>query len=117
LQLQHTCEGHGRKEVEGYLPVRFGIIDFFALGGRLQSLVVSVLKTIFCFEYDTNRTAETFLKTDPDLQCCGSVTFWYGSGSADPCPRLMDPDPAIFAIDLKDTNKKSVKKVFLLIIF
>ncbi len=28
-------------------------------------------------------------------QCCGSMTFWggSGSGSADPCLRLMDPDP------------------------
>jgi hypothetical protein len=29
-------------------------------------------------------------------QCCGSMTFWCGSGSgfgsADPCLRLMDPD-------------------------
>ncbi len=28
-------------------------------------------------------------------QCCGSVPFWYGSGSADPCLWLMDPDPGI----------------------
>ncbi len=28
-----------------------------------------------------------------DLQCCGSMTFWGGSGSADPCLWLMDPDP------------------------
>jgi hypothetical protein len=26
-------------------------------------------------------------------QCCGSVTFWYRSGSADPCLSLMDPNP------------------------
>ncbi len=26
-------------------------------------------------------------------QCCGSMTFWCGSGSADPCLLLMDPDP------------------------
>ncbi len=25
-------------------------------------------------------------------QCCGSMTFWGGSGSADPCLWLMDPD-------------------------
>jgi hypothetical protein len=25
-------------------------------------------------------------------QCCGSMTFWCGSGSADPCLWLMDPD-------------------------
>ncbi len=26
-------------------------------------------------------------------QCGGSMTFWGGSGSADPCLWLMDPDP------------------------
>ncbi len=41
-------------------------------------------------------------------QCSGSMTFWCGSGSgySDPCPWLMDPDPAIFVIDLQDANKK-----------
>ncbi len=31
----------------------------------------------------------------PRGQCCGSMTFWggSGSGSADPCLWLMDPDP------------------------
>jgi hypothetical protein len=41
--------------------------------------------------------------------CCGSVTYWYGSGSGsvDLCLRLMDPDhdPAIFVSDLQDTVK------------
>jgi hypothetical protein len=41
----------------------------------------------------------------------------YGSGSADPCLRPMDPDPAIFVIDLQDANKKLIKKVLLLITF
>jgi hypothetical protein len=50
-------------------------------------------------------------------QCCGSMTFCYGSGSgsADPCLRLIDkdpglrlmdpdsdPDPAIFVIELQE---------------
>jgi hypothetical protein len=41
------------------------------------------------------------------MQCCGSVTFFHGSGSADPCHLSMDPnpDPAIFVIDLQDANK------------
>jgi hypothetical protein len=49
-------------------------------------------------------------------QCCGSMTFWCGSGSgsADPCIWLMDPDPdpdpAIFIIDLQDANKKLILK-------
>jgi hypothetical protein len=36
----------------------------------------------------------------------------YGSRSTDPCLRLMDPDlnpdPAIFVIDLEDANKKLI---------
>ncbi len=37
-------------------------------------------------------------------QCCGSMTFWCGSGSADFCLWLMDPDPPIFVIDLQEAN-------------
>jgi hypothetical protein len=48
------------------------------------------------------------------------MTFWCGSGSADPCLWLMDPDPdsdpdpdadpdpSIFIIDLQDANKKLI---------
>ncbi len=53
-------------------------------------------------------------------QCCGSMTFWCGSGSgcgsADPCLWLMDldldpdPNPFIFIIELQDTNKKQILK-------
>ncbi len=44
------------------------------------------------------------------LTCCGSMTFscGSGSGSADPCMWLLDPDPAIFIIDLQDANKKLI---------
>jgi hypothetical protein len=46
-------------------------------------------------------------------QCSGSMIFWCGSGSADPCLRLMDPDPAIYVIDLQDAKKKTnLKKSF-----
>jgi hypothetical protein len=41
-------------------------------------------------------------------QCSGYMTFWCGSGSADPCLLLMDPDPAIFVIDLQDASKKQI---------
>jgi hypothetical protein len=36
-------------------------------------------------------------------QCCGSVTCWYGSGSADPYLKLTDPapDPTIFVRGLQ----------------
>jgi hypothetical protein len=37
-----------------------------------------------------------------ERQFCGSVTFWYGSGSGD--PYLWPMDPAIFISDLQDGN-------------
>ncbi len=48
-------------------------------------------------------------------QCCGSVTFWYESGSVDPYLRLTDsvPDPAISVTDLQYGNQN----LFLLIIY
>ncbi len=54
------------------------------------------------------------------MQCCVSMTFWCRSGSGDPCWWLMDPDldpnPAIFVINLQDA-KKNILYVFLLITF
>ncbi len=58
----------------------------------------------------------------------GSMTFWCGSGSgsADPCLGLMDPDSdphldpdrGIFVIDLKEANKKQFFiKFFCLVLF
>jgi hypothetical protein len=49
-------------------------------------------------------------------QCNGSVTFWYGSGSADPHLWLRDtaPDPSLFVSDLQDANKKWIFFRFLL---
>ncbi len=53
----------------------------------------------------------------PVEHCCGSMTFWCGSGSADPCLWLMDPDPpSIFVINLQDANKKLIKTKKILLI-
>jgi hypothetical protein len=60
--------------------------------------------------------SEHFLLTFPYNQCSGSMKFWCGcgSGSADPCLWLIDPDPdsdpdsAIFVTDLQDANKKLI---------
>ena len=53
------------------------------------------------------------------MKCSGSMTFWCGSGSSDPCLWFIDPDsgpdPAFFVIDLQDANKKLILKIFLLI--
>jgi hypothetical protein len=47
---------------------------------------------------------------NPWTQCWGSLTFWCGSGSADPHLWLMDPDPTPdptpFFRDFKDAKKK-----------
>ncbi len=55
------------------------------------------------------------------VQCSGSMTFWCGSGSGDPCLWLMDPDLDpdldLFVIDLQDANKKLPIKKNLLITF
>ncbi len=72
----------------------------------MYSTVCSVHKTLWHF----------FSVADPVCfwQCSGSMTFWCGSGSgsADPCLWLMDPDPdadpSIFIIDLRITNLKEV---------
>ncbi len=48
-------------------------------------------------------------------QCSGSMTFWGGSwsGSLDPSFWLLDPDPAIFIIELQHTSKKLIfNKIF-----
>ncbi len=44
----------------------------------------------------------------PGYQCCGSMTFWGGSASADLCLWLMDKDPTIFVNDLQDTSIKLI---------
>ncbi len=54
------------------------------------------------------------LHTPPQQSVNGSTSvadpwhFWYGSGSADPCLWVIDPDPAIFIKDLQDANKKLI---------
>ncbi len=51
--------------------------------------------------------------TSKNVKCCGSVTFWYESGSRDPNQWLTDPDPAFFVSGWQDANKKKLfKEVF-----
>jgi hypothetical protein len=68
-----------------------------------------------------------------NISCSESMTFWCGagSGSVDPCLRLMDPnpdsdpdtdpdtDPAAFVIDLQEANKKLIflNSFFCLLLF
>ncbi len=43
-------------------------------------------------------------------QCCGSMTFWCESGSADPCLWLMDPDPHFHHWPSRRQQKNEIKK-------
>jgi hypothetical protein len=38
-------------------------------------------------------------------ECCGYVTFWFGSGSAYPYNHLTDPDPDLFVSGSKMPQK------------
>ncbi len=63
-----------------------------------------------CPAWDRGKAREHWRRN----HCSGSMTFWCGSGSADPCLWLMDPDPnpAILIVDLQDAKKKLIKKSF-----
>jgi hypothetical protein len=51
--------------------------------------------------------------TFPLNQCCGSVTFWYGSGSADQYHSLTDPEPAFSTVVDKMSTKLSLCHSFI----
>ncbi len=61
-------------------------------------------------------------KSERWKQCFGAMTFWCGSGSADPCLWLMDPDPGSGSCYFRHRpsrcqQKTNFRKVFLLITF
>ncbi len=84
-----------------------------AWGGQIQLLILAIYGIFFPKLRSKFGSLALTQKKMPSVlrrfsQCCGSMTFWYGSGSADPCLWLMDPDPAIFVIDLQDASKKLI---------
>ncbi len=93
---------------------------------RMQSSIETIFRNLrqtFCIPFCLIFWIMEWCHVVCKMQCCGYMTFWCGSrsgsGSADPCLWLIDPDPAIFVVDLQDANKKVIflLKVFLLIIF
>jgi hypothetical protein len=71
------------------------------------------------FSYNLLSTAEInhgcITGETSSTQCWGSVTFWRGSGSADPYfLGLTDPDPTPFFSDFKDAKKKEISYFFLI---
>ncbi len=76
-----------------------GAVSFHLLASRASVMLLTLVQRFFHFRLRLS-----------NIQCSGSMTFWCGSGSADPCLRLMDPEPAIFVIDLQDANKKLIVK-------
>jgi hypothetical protein len=57
-----------------------------------------ILRVAFLADHNKSQMDDNDNKYD-DNQCCGSVTFGYGSGSA-------DPDSAFFISGWQDANKK-----------
>ncbi len=59
------------------------------------------------------------------VQCCGSVTYWYGSRFADPYHWFTNPDsdpdpapfPALLVGDLINANKQKISKFFCSLLF
>jgi hypothetical protein len=67
-----------------------------AARGEQTSTLSSRLNVFFCY---------------PTKQYSGTMTFWSGSGSADPDSNPdsnPDSDPPIFLTDLQDANKKTI---------
>ncbi len=50
-------------------------------------------------------------------QCCGSLTFRYGSGSGDPYHWLTDTEPTFFVSGWHDDKKVFFSKFFCLLLF
>ncbi len=51
------------------------------------------------------------------LQCCGSATFWYGSGSADPYLWLTHPDLALDSATFVSNFSRRQQKLFFFLHF
>ncbi len=72
--LTLTSYGCWKKERKKHISQKFG---------REQNSC-----STYCTPFLPPGQGDSFLK-----QCSGSMTFWCGSGSADPCLWLIDPDP------------------------
>jgi hypothetical protein len=77
-------------------------------GGTLDLIRSSLREQILFYQVSNisvSKGEQPFFYRKP--QCWGSVTFWCGSGSADPYLWLKDPDPdpTPFFIVFKDANK------------
>ena len=80
----HGILGWNRIRIRGFMPLTNGSGSFYLSHwpSRCQQKTNFFLKVIVVI-------------TLWRYQCCGSMTFWggSGSGSSDPCLWLMDPDP------------------------
>ncbi len=111
-----NCRQHWYQGCTGRSGLIFkGIFGFFKLSILLRNCQFFFsFPEEFCFRFilDPELPESEMLFSGSgscEKQCSGSMTFWggSGSGSADPCLWLMDPDPAI-VIDLQDATKKLV---------
>ncbi len=80
-----VCNCHGIPAESAGIPWQFPE-SAIIMKGRVCTVSYSICKL-----WMRTKIHKTFCLN----QCCGSVTFWggSGSGSADPCLWLIDPDP------------------------
>ena len=51
-----------------------------------------LLFNLWCTRNIMSRSYSSKVLDLVQVQCCGSILFWSGSGSADPCHEIVDPD-------------------------
>ncbi len=74
----------------------------FGFRGPSESRSGTLTERDFNANYLINKKDDS---NEPSMQCCESMTFWYGSGSADPYLGLIDPDPLFLSVTFKKATK------------
>ncbi len=100
-----------------------------SLAGRYENPIPSRCLAFIDFlkipALDATRRGEknVYKKGVGTMQCCWSVTFWYGSGSADPYNRVpnldsdLAPDPPCSSVTFKMSKTKFFPKFFCFLLF
>ncbi len=96
------------------------VLDFYVCGNHRKRIYILI--SVKFRGTDPTMFVYTGCISHPCLLWCGSVTYWYGSGSGSEDPYNWvtdpDPDPALLISGCQDVNNKiCLKEVFLLFKF
>ncbi len=120
--MSKTCEGDSNADLERHqnrksVPDRHqsdADPQHFIYLRYIGVLIATFDLPIHAFHFAINNLKCFPIERNNCTQCCGSMTFWGGSGSADPCLRILiriririlETNTSIFVIDLQDASKK-----------